>query len=101
MTLSKLSLLTFFTVLEAGLVLACFAAILVHFPSKPKHPPSVTSSMERMDFLPGLLRITTNKEAVLLTLSYSLFNGVIASWYSVMNITFSPLPLGNPEDTVF
>ena len=35
----------------------------------------------------------------MLTLAYSLFNGVIASWYSVMNITFQPLPLGPPEQT--
>ena len=29
-----------------------------------------------------------------MTLSFSLFNGLIASWYSVMNITFSELPIG-------
>jgi hypothetical protein len=56
--------------------------------------------MERMDFLPGLRKICRSKKAILMALSYSLFNGVIASWYSVMNITFQPLPLGNPEDTV-
>ena len=35
---------------------------------------------------------------MLMTLSFSLFNGLIASWYSVMNITFRPLPLGDPQD---
>lgn len=34
-----------------------------------------------------------------MTLSFSLYNGLIASWYSVMNVTFRPLPLGNPQDT--
>ena len=28
-----------------------------------------------------------------MTLSFSLFNGLIASWYSVMNITFASLPI--------
>lgn len=84
---------------EAAIVGACFLTILFHFPSKPKCPPSLTSSMQRMDFLPGLKKICLNKKAVLMTLSFSLFNGVIASWYSVMNITFRPLPIGNPEDT--
>ena len=37
--------------------------------------------------------------AIMLTLAYSLFNGVVASWYSVMNITFEPLPLGPKEQT--
>jgi len=85
--------------LEAGLVLGCFVAIIAHFPSKPKNPPSVSSSMERMAFLPGLRSFLKNYKAIILTLAYSLFNGVIASWYSVMNITFKPLPLGSPEDT--
>lgn len=85
--------------LECALVLACFAAILLYFPSKPKLPPSLSSSMERMDFLPGLLSIIRSKKAIMLTLAYSLFNGVIASWFSVMNITFSHLDLGPPEDT--
>ena len=81
------------------MVLACFVAIVAHFPSKPKHPPSVSSSMERMAFLPGLRKILRSRKAIMLTLAYSLFNGVVASWYSVMNITFDPLPLGPKEDT--
>ena len=56
--------------LEAGLVLACFAAILIHFPAKPKHPPSISSAQERMDFLPGLKSIVTNHKAIMLTLAY-------------------------------
>lgn len=88
-----------FAFLEAALVFGCFLAILLHFPSKPKNPPSLSSSMDRMDFIPGLKKICCNKKAILLTLAYSLFNGVIASWYSVMNITFDPLPIGQESDT--
>ena len=55
--------------------------------------------MERIDFLPAIRQLLTNKKAILLTLAYSLFNGVIASWFSVMNITFEPLPFDDPEDT--
>eukprot|EP00095_Tigriopus_kingsejongensis_P004501 maker-scaffold427_size174323-snap-gene-0.36 protein:Tk04501 transcript:maker-scaffold427_size174323-snap-gene-0.36-mRNA-1 annotation:"hypothetical protein DAPPUDRAFT_102163" len=84
--------------LEFGMVTACFLAILIYFPSKPKNPPSLSSAMERMDFGPGLKKLVTNRDALLMTLSFSLFNGLIASWYSVMNITFEPLPLGNTED---
>ena len=84
---------------EAMMVTICLIFIIVHFPSKPKHPPSISSSMQRMDFLPGLHKIICSPKAIMLTLAYSLFNGVVASWYSVMNITFRPLPLGPPEDT--
>ncbi len=41
-----------------------------------------------------------NRNALLMTLCFSLFNGLIASWYSVMNITFNPLPIGPEEDKV-
>lgn len=84
--------------IEAGLVIGCFLAIVAYFPSKPKHPPSVSSNMKRMDFWPGLKQILMNKEAILLTLAYSSFNGIVASWFSMMNVTFEPLPLGAPED---
>ncbi len=39
---------------EAGMVAACFLAILIYFPSKPKKPPSLSSSQERENFLQGL-----------------------------------------------
>ena len=55
---------------EAGLVLGCFVAIIAHFPSKPKNPPSVSSSMERMAFLPGLRSFLKNYKAIILTLAY-------------------------------
>jgi len=84
--------------LEAALVGLCFILIVCHFPSRPKTPPSLTSSMERLNFLSGVKAICLNKKAVLMTLSFSLFNGLIASWYSVMNITFRPLPLGDPTE---
>ena len=39
---------------------------------------------------------------IIFYIPYSLFNGVIASWFSVMNITFSNLPFGDPKikDTI-
>jgi len=91
----RLSLLMY---LEASLVGLCFILIVCHFPSRPKIPPSLTSSMERLNFLAGVKAICMNKKALLMTLSFSLFNGLIASWYSVMNITFKPLPLGDSQD---
>ncbi len=44
---------------EFGLIAVCFLAILIYFPSKPKRPPSISSSVERMDFVPALKKICT------------------------------------------
>ncbi len=51
------SLSLFLVVAEFGLIAACFLAIVIYFPSKPKIPPSISSSVERMDFVPGLWKI--------------------------------------------
>ncbi len=80
------------------MIAACFLAIVFYFPNKPKRPPSISSSQERMDFIPGLKNICKNPNALLTALCFSLFNGLIASWYSVMNITFDHLPIGPAED---
>ena len=39
------------------LVASLTAAIVFYFPSKPKLPPSQSSAVQRMDFLPGLKAI--------------------------------------------
>ena len=55
-------------------------------------------SFSKSNSIYTLYKIFRNRKALLMTLSFSLFNGLIASWYSVMNITFRPLPLGDPQD---
>ena len=54
--------------------------------STSKHTKNVKISMPIRDAY-----FFRNKKALLMTLSFSLFNGLIASWYSVMDITFAPL----------
>ena len=84
--------------LEAAMVFSVFLLILCNFPSKPKRPPSLTSTMERTSFLPSLINVCTNPQALKMVFCYSFFNGIISAWFCVMNITFQYLPLGNAED---
>ena len=46
------------------MVALVFAFILAHYPSKPKHPPSITSTMQRTAFLPSLISICTNPQVL-------------------------------------
>ena len=39
-------------------------------------------------------------QALLLTFSFAFFNGLIASWFCVMDITFQDLPIADTEDMV-
>ena len=84
--------------MEAGMVASVFLLVLCNFPSKPKHPPSLTSTVERTPFLPSVLEICTNTKALKMIFCYSFYNGIISAWFCVMNLTFQDLPLGNEED---
>ena len=84
--------------MEAAMVASVFILILCNFPSKPKHPPSLTSTIERTPFMPSVLEVCTNTKALKMIFCYSFYNGIISAWFCVMNLTFQDLPLGNEED---
>ena len=84
--------------LEAGMVVFVFIMILCNFTSKPKYPPSLTSAIERAPFLPSLISVCSNPQALKMTFCYAFYNGIISAWFCVLNLTFQDLPLGNEED---
>ena len=84
--------------MEAAMVTSVFILILCNFPSKPKNPPSLTSTIERTPFMPSVLEVCTNTKALKMIFCYSFYNGIISAWFCVMNLTFQNLPLGNEED---
>merc|ERR1719370_1411774 len=48
--------------LPAGLL---FLAILVYFPSAPSLPPSLSSTVERLDFIAGFKEVQSDIDAIL------------------------------------
>ncbi|XP_037774619.1 solute carrier family 49 member 4 homolog [Penaeus monodon] len=78
--------------IHAGFSGVLLLAVVVYFPSKPKIPPSVTSSCERLNFIPGVLACVRNKSLLLILASYAVSVGPALAWVSVLN--YSPLPLG-------
>nr|XP_027214480.1 disrupted in renal carcinoma protein 2 homolog isoform X1 [Penaeus vannamei]XP_027214481.1 disrupted in renal carcinoma protein 2 homolog isoform X1 [Penaeus vannamei]XP_027214482.1 disrupted in renal carcinoma protein 2 homolog isoform X1 [Penaeus vannamei] len=75
----------------AGFAVALMLAILAYFPSKPPTPPSITSSIERHDFVTSLKKIIRNRDLMLVTLSYGVSVGVPAAWMSVLNYSLKEL----------
>ncbi|XP_037774618.1 solute carrier family 49 member 4 homolog [Penaeus monodon] len=57
--------------IHAGFSGVLLLAVVVYFPSKPKIPPSVTSSCERLNFIPGVLACVRNKSLLLILASYA------------------------------
>ncbi|XP_047471292.1 solute carrier family 49 member 4 homolog isoform X1 [Penaeus chinensis] len=78
--------------IHAGFSGVLLLAVVVYFPSKPKIPPSVTSSCERLNFIPGVLACVRNKSLLLILASYAVSVGPALAWVSVLN--YSLLPLG-------
>ena len=61
-----------YMILDAAIAVVLFFLFLLYFPSKPPHPPTVTSSINRMEFWAGTKQIFMNKSALLLCFSYSM-----------------------------
>ncbi|XP_045597646.1 solute carrier family 49 member 4 homolog [Procambarus clarkii] len=82
--------------LGAGVAGVIFLVVLAHFPSKPPTPPSVTSSTERLNFIPGLKSLVKNKQFMMMLLSYGVSVGPPIAWISVLD--YSLFPLGFHQD---
>ncbi|KAG0726294.1 Disrupted in renal carcinoma protein 2 [Chionoecetes opilio] len=80
------------TYIAAGLAAVSLVALVVYFPSKPPRPPSLSSSEERLRFIPGLKALVRNKTFMLLLVCYGVFVGPPVMWMTVMD--YSLLPLG-------
>ena len=46
-----------FLISEFGVASTAFLLLLIYFPSKPKIPPSITASVERVNFKHGLMKL--------------------------------------------
>nr|XP_053646555.1 solute carrier family 49 member 4 homolog isoform X1 [Cherax quadricarinatus] len=77
--------------LGAGLAGLLLLAVLIYFPSKPPTPPSVVSSTDRLDFIPGLLSIIKNKQFIILLVAYGVSVGPPVAWMTVLDYSLLPL----------
>ncbi|KAK8406466.1 hypothetical protein O3P69_007252 [Scylla paramamosain] len=84
--------------LYAGAIMSAvlLLAFLVYYPSKPPKPPSLSSTTERVEFIPGLASVIRNKKLLLMVAIYGIFVGPPIAWTTVLN--FSVLPLGFHQD---
>ncbi|XP_069953629.1 solute carrier family 49 member 4 homolog isoform X1 [Cherax quadricarinatus] len=81
----------------AGVGVAILAAILVYFPTVPPTPPSITSSVERLNFKSSIRKMLRNRDLMLVTLSYGLCVGMPSAWMSVLNYSLHDLGMHQGE----
>ncbi|CAC5362491.1 DIRC2 [Mytilus coruscus] len=75
---------------ECGLAVLVFLLVLVYFPNKPKLPPSLSASAERVDFKIGIKQLFRNGKFWLIGLTYGVSLGVYGCWQSVLDVILKP-----------
>eukprot|EP00096_Caligus_rogercresseyi_P014918 TRINITY_DN7380_c0_g1_i1.p1 TRINITY_DN7380_c0_g1~~TRINITY_DN7380_c0_g1_i1.p1 ORF type:complete len:450 (-),score=101.18 TRINITY_DN7380_c0_g1_i1:185-1534(-) len=85
--------LLIFTIINILLSLA----IWIHFPSKPKMPPSSSSTALRDDFMSGILKLIKNKTAWLLVFAYSAMIGIQSGWSGIQSLDYEYLGINDKE----
>ena len=68
--------------------------IIVYFPKKPKLPPSVTATVDRLDFKYGFKRLMFNKQFWLLLFISGVTLGVYSGWVSILDLNLSQFGMG-------
>ncbi|XP_076055520.1 solute carrier family 49 member 4 homolog isoform X2 [Oratosquilla oratoria] len=81
----------------AGVNVVFLVMVVVYFPKEPKIPPSISSSMDNIDFMPSIKGFLKSKSAWMITISYGINTGVSVIWVSVMNIVIFPLGIDMDE----
>jgi len=82
---------------HAGVAVALFVLFLIYFPSKPPHPPAPSSAIERTEFWLGIKILLGNKNVLFACFAYSISQGVMGVWLSVMVNNFRPLGISDQD----
>ncbi|XP_059142167.1 solute carrier family 49 member 4 homolog [Physella acuta] len=71
---------------ECGAAGLLFLLVAIYFPSKPPLPPSISASIPREKYLPGLKMLARNKQFWLTAIAYSVPIGVYEVWQVVLDV---------------
>lgn len=74
---------------ELAIAVTIFIAILIYFPSKPKLPPSRSSSKKRHNFQASLKRLLQNWSFWLIAILFGIQFAVISGWLSIIDVILS------------
>ncbi|XP_061164418.1 solute carrier family 49 member 4 homolog [Saccostrea echinata] len=75
---------------EAAWAAFILLLILIYFPAKPPKPPTLSASMERMDFKAGAKCLVRNVRFWIICATYGISLGVFNCWQSVLDVILKP-----------
>ncbi|XP_064093679.1 solute carrier family 49 member 4 homolog isoform X2 [Macrobrachium nipponense] len=83
----------------AGIAAAVLLAVFFYYPSKPPTPPSLSSSVERLQFWDSIKKILRNRDVIIVTLAYGISVGIPSSWIAVFNYSLQAMNIHQDEAT--
>lgn len=75
--------------IELGIAAVTMLFVIIHFPGKPKLPPSVTAAIGRLEFKVGAKSLLKNVQFWLLVFIYGIGTGVYGGWCSILDLNLS------------
>ena len=75
--------------IELGITTLTMLCVIIHFPEKPKLPPSVTAAIGRLEFKVGAKSLLKNAQFWLLVFIYGIGTGVYGGWCSILDLNLS------------
>ncbi|CAB4055555.1 DIRC2 [Lepeophtheirus salmonis] len=74
-----------------------FVSVLVYYPSRPKFPPSTSSSISRVDFVSGVVKLLKNKTAWFIGFAYSIMIGFQSAWNGIQSLDYNSIGILDKE----
>ncbi|CAH3174269.1 unnamed protein product [Porites lobata] len=75
--------------IELAITTVTMICVIIHFPKKPKLPPSVTAAIGRLEFKVGAKSLLKNAQFWLLVFIYGIGTGVYGGWCSILDLNLS------------
>lgn len=75
--------------IELAITAVTMFCVIIHFPEKPKLPPSVTAAIGRLEFKVGAKSLLKNGQFWLLVIIYGIGTGVYGGWCSILDLNLS------------
>lgn len=75
--------------IELAITTLTMLCVIIHFPKKPKLPPSVTAAIGRLEFKVGAKSLLKNAQFWLLVFIYGIGTGVYGGWCSILDLNLS------------
>lgn len=75
--------------IELAITTLTMLCVIIHFPEKPKLPPSVTAAIGRLEFKVGAKSLLKNAQFWLLVFIYGIGTGVYGGWCSILDLNLS------------